>query len=74
MLQNDVELHAYVNDVKINFSSKTDYYHESAEFVETSWHSGEQHILLQLNNVQLSDELWNPYSKVTHDFDYLSVK
>lgn len=51
MLQNEVEMHAYVNDVKINFSSKADYYHESAEFVETQWLSGEQHILLQLNNV-----------------------
>ena len=51
MQQNDVEMHAYVNDVKINFSSKADYYHESTEYVETSWLSGEQHILLQLNNV-----------------------
>ena len=60
--ENDVRVYTYVSDVKVNFSDKDSYMLWSVEQLRTDFDgAGRATFLLQINNVQISDEVWNPY-------------
>ena len=75
MKENEVRVDTYVSDVKVNFSDKDKYLLWSVESHDADFDgAGRATFLLQINEVQISDDLWNPYTQLTDNFSYLTIK